>query len=116
VERLVLLLRDAGVDVEKPLLFFITLGEEARREGGALLSDLRKKGLSVMEDFSEGPLKKRMKRAHRLGARFVVILGEDELREGKATVRDMETSRQEALPWEVVGDWISLESGGTGRQ
>jgi histidyl-tRNA synthetase len=43
-----------------------------------------------------------MKRADRLGARFVIILGDDELESGVVTVKDMESAVQEKLSWDAV--------------
>ena len=53
-------------------------------------------------DYLGRSLKAQMKQANRLHARAVVIVGEDELRQGVATVRDMATSQQEAVPLERV--------------
>jgi histidyl-tRNA synthetase len=69
-----------------------------------LVKSLREKGLRVAEDFSTGPLKSRMKRADRLGARFVIILGDDELESGVVTVKDMESAAQEKVAWDAVGE------------
>ena len=53
-------------------------------------------GLRVLMDHEGRGLKSQMKRADKLGARFVAILGEDELAQGAWTVRDMKASTQEA--------------------
>ncbi|GMR04429.1 MAG: histidine--tRNA ligase [Thermodesulfobacteriota bacterium] len=109
VERLALVLKASGVERTTPLIVFIALGEEAGSRGVDVVRDLREKGLKLFEDFSTGTLKKRMKRADRLGARFVVMLGEDELKDKKVTVKDMSASRQETLSWDVVYDWIAAQ-------
>jgi len=107
VERLALVLKASGVKISTPLVVFMALGEEAGRRGVEIVRGLRTKGLRVTEDFSTGPLKKRMKRADRLGAGFVVILGEDEIRDNVVTVKDMSGARQERLSQEVLYDWIT---------
>jgi histidyl-tRNA synthetase len=101
VERVALLLKEKGFSL-KPLSVFIALGPEAEARGMALVKSLRDKGLRVIEDFSIGTLKSRMKRADRLGARFAIILGDDELESGVVTVKDMESAVQEKLPWDAV--------------
>ncbi|MFQ5353559.1 MAG: His/Gly/Thr/Pro-type tRNA ligase C-terminal domain-containing protein, partial [Thermodesulfobacteriota bacterium] len=63
---------------------------------------LREKGMKVIEDFSTAPLKKRMKKADKLGARFSVIIGEDELCKGVAAVKDMTTATQENVSLETL--------------
>jgi histidyl-tRNA synthetase len=58
---------------------------------------LRQAGVAVMMDHEGRGLKSQMKRADKLGARYVAILGEDELGKGSWTVRDMRGSAQEAV-------------------
>ncbi len=106
VERLALLLKENGAFRKKPLSVFIPLGEEAERKGIELLRSWRDKGLKVIEDFSEGSLKNRMKRADKAGARYVLILGTDELGHGEITIKDMATAGQERLKWEFAADRI----------
>jgi histidyl-tRNA synthetase len=53
-------------------------------------------------DYGCGSLKYRMKRAHRLGARYTLILGEDELTEGVVAIKDMATGEQEKLAPELI--------------
>lgn len=108
VERLALLLGE-DVAVKTPVNVFIALGDAPARKGIELISNLRDKGIIVIEEFSEGQLKNRMKRADRLGARHVVILGEDELKQGVVTVKDMATAAQEKVPFEMLSDKLSAK-------
>jgi histidyl-tRNA synthetase len=109
VERVALLLKDKGFSL-RPLAVFIALGPEAEAEGVPFVSSLREKGLRVIVDFSGGTLKSRMKRADRLGARFVIILGEDELKGGVVTVKDMESAAQEKLPFDGVAAYLGADA------
>ncbi|MFQ5465004.1 MAG: histidine--tRNA ligase [Thermodesulfobacteriota bacterium] len=97
VERLSLILSPERFKAP-PLVVFIAMGDEAASSGVEVIRRLRAGGLGVVEDFTPGGLKKRMKRADRTGARFTVILGSDELAEGAVTLKDMETSAQERVP------------------
>ncbi len=108
VERVALLLRELGFSL-RPLSVFIALGPEAEAEGASFVGSLREKGLRVIADFSDGPLKSRMKRADRLGARFVIILGEDELKGGVVTVKDMESAAQEKLSWDAAPAYLGAD-------
>lgn len=101
MERLALLL-DRGEAPKAPLTVFIALGDEAEKKGVELVSAWREAGIRVVEDFSGGALKTRMKRADRLGADYAVILGENELNDGVATVKDMKQARQETVAWDKV--------------
>jgi len=98
LERLVMLVKEAALLDPSPLVVFICLGEEARHPARELISNLRDKGMRVIEEFSDTTLKKRMKRADKLGARWTVIIGEDELADGVAAVKDMKKAVQEKVP------------------
>jgi histidyl-tRNA synthetase len=101
MERLALLL-DRQQAANAPLTVFIALGDEAEKKGVELVRAWREAGIRVVEDFSAGGLKSRMKRADRLGAGYAVILGENELNEGVATVKDMKAATQETVAWGAV--------------
>ncbi len=107
LERLVMLLKEADVLRPAPLVVFIPLGAEAEASAAALIPGLRDKGLKVIEDFSAATLKKRMKKADKLGASFTVILGEDEIREGVAAVKDMRSATQEKVPFDTLYERLS---------
>jgi histidyl-tRNA synthetase len=62
-----------------------------------LQRDLRRAGLRVLMEHEGRGLKSQMKRADKLGARLVALLGEDELAKGVWTVRDMAGSSQEQV-------------------
>ena len=88
-------------DLTPPLdLFFAALGEEARRFVLPLVHKLRQKGLAVDLDHEGRSLKAQLKQANRLRARFTLIIGENELKEKKALLRDMVRGSQEEIPLE----------------
>ncbi len=105
VERVALLLKE-GEQPARPTTVFIALGEEAEKKGIELLRGWREKGIKVVEEFSGGSLKSRMKRADRLGASYAVILGDDELRDGVVVLKDMKTAAQEKIGWDEVAGKI----------
>ncbi|MFQ5479975.1 MAG: histidine--tRNA ligase [Thermodesulfobacteriota bacterium] len=100
LERLVMLLKESGAAAPPLLVVFIPLGPEAEASAADLIAGLRAKGMKVIEDYSATTLKKRMKRADKLGASFTVIIGEDEIKEGAAAVKDMRTAAQEKVPFD----------------
>ena len=75
-----------------------------------LVRKLRAAGVRVILDHEGRGLKSQMKRADKLGTRFVVILGADELAEVQATVRDMKASTQEAMGLDRAADYLIKES------
>ncbi|HXI10959.1 MAG TPA: histidine--tRNA ligase [Thermodesulfobacteriota bacterium] len=105
VERVALLLKEGETET-RPMTVFIALGEEAEKKGIELLKGWREEGIRVVEEFSGGSLKSRMKRADRLGASYAVILGDDELKDGVVVLKDMKTAAQEKVPWDAVAGKI----------
>jgi len=99
VERLVLALPDAlALPEKRPDVFIAALGEPARESALTLLRDLRRAGVNAQVEYEGRSLKSQMKRADRLKAPLVFILGEDELARGEVSVRRMATSSQESVP------------------
>jgi histidyl-tRNA synthetase len=107
MERLILLL-DEQTDVETGpnRLFVACLGEEAQRRGFGLVQELRLRDLFVEMDYESRSLKAQMRRADKLSVTHVLILGEDELARGAATLRNMETSTQEEIPLEGISEQL----------
>lgn len=96
IERIASLMK--AVDPARPDVFFALLGTESRKELIPVVMDLRKKGLRVEMDYADTPLKKQMALSDRIGARFTLIVGENELKSGKAILRNMTTKEQEDPP------------------
>jgi len=91
IERLAMLIA-APPAVPRPVAL-VPIGEEAETFALRLVEDLRDTGLVVDLGYS-GNLARRMRRADRIGARAAVLLGEDELAKGVATVRDLDSGEQ----------------------
>ncbi|MHB1001673.1 MAG: histidine--tRNA ligase [Armatimonadota bacterium] len=101
IERQLAILEAQGVELPvhaDPDVFVVTLGDASREAGVKFLSDLRKAGVASGIDYSGKSMKAQMKAAGRENARFVVIIGEDELNQGVIKVRNMETKEESAVP------------------
>ncbi len=85
--------RAAGLDI-----FVATVGAPAEQEAFRLLDRLRTAGLRAVGETTDRGLRAQMKQADRLGVRFAVILGEQELSGRRAGVRDMRTGTQQDVP------------------
>ena len=95
MERVVTLLTDKQTPVpKKPDLFIAALGESADRASFKWVEALRKTGIWVELDYASKGLKSQMKKAGRLGAKKVLIVGDDELDSGRGILRDMFTKEQ----------------------
>jgi histidyl-tRNA synthetase len=78
-------------------VYVAVLGEAAQERGLQLADALRRVGISCELDHGNRSLKAQLKRADRLGARKVVILGDTELEAGEAVVRDLAESQQQTV-------------------
>lgn len=97
MERLLLALESQKIElpIEKGLdCFVVTLGEEAKTQGFKLVQAWRQAGLKVELDVLGRGLKGQLKAADRLQARYVVILGDDELDRGVVMLKTMATGEQ----------------------
>lgn len=102
MERLMLLLADTQPAPLPPSVFVAALGEAPRRAAWAVIEQLRAADWCVEWDYEDRSLKSQMKRADRLGAVHVVLLGSDELARAEVTVRNMSTKAQVAVPLATV--------------
>jgi histidyl-tRNA synthetase len=85
-----------GEECPSPLdLCIAPLGEPALRHAAVLAGGFRKAGLTV--ELAEGKLKRVMELANKLGARFTLIVGDNELASGRYTLKNMSTGEQEDL-------------------
>lgn len=109
LERLLLALESQNLLPEKNRsvdAYVVALGEAAQAEGFKLLNSLRQQGLSAAMDFAGRSMKAQMKQANKLGAKYSVILGEDEIAEGVVMLRSMEDSSQAKVPMAQVAEKI----------
>ncbi|HYS77266.1 MAG TPA: His/Gly/Thr/Pro-type tRNA ligase C-terminal domain-containing protein, partial [Candidatus Dormibacteraeota bacterium] len=103
-ERLVMSLPEsAAVPAAAPEVVVVTLGEEGVARALGVARSLRRAGRRVVFDPQPGKsLKAQMRRAGDRQARFVLILGESEVREGAVTIKDMSDGTQERVAAERV--------------
>jgi histidyl-tRNA synthetase len=77
-----------------PAAFVVAAGDDARRAALPLARDLRRAGIRCDLSFSDAGFGKQLKGADRRGARFAIVLGEDEMAKGTAAVKELATGRQ----------------------
>jgi histidyl-tRNA synthetase len=82
----------------KPDVFVAALGDNSRLIAFEWVCAFGNEGLRAELDFGGKSLKSQMKQANRLEARYVLIVGDDELKKGAAVLRDMETKDQVSVP------------------
>ena len=109
MERLISLLpRDKGL-VRYPDLFIATLGEDTKREAYRLANQLHLEGLRAEFDYEGKSLKSQMRRADKLKASYTLILGGDEMKRGKAVLRNMADKSQEDIPMDDLAGTLKTK-------
>jgi histidyl-tRNA synthetase len=105
MERLLIACDELGIELAGPKkvdVYIVTLGESARTWALKTLPRLRAKNLSATMDYMGRSMKAQMKDANRENARFAIIVGDNELREGRFTLRDMEASEEATLTLDEI--------------
>ena len=105
MERLLLTLEEESIDL--PLgddldLYITTIGENAKKAAFKYIFQLRNNGFRTEIDYLDRSVKSQMKAADRMNATYTIILGEDELNSGKATIKNMKTGEQQEVVLEKL--------------
>lgn len=94
IERLVMIMKSQGLDGGEavvPTVFVGSIGDVADNAAQKLVFELRTKGINAERDLLGRSVKAQMKYANKLGSKFSLILGEDEVNSNKADLKNMET-------------------------
>ena len=113
LERILLALELQGLfqaHDKKISAFVVVGGASAEEYAFKLLTDLRRKNISASMDFARKSMKAQMKAAAKSGARFALIVGEDEVSSSTVTLKNLETSAQEKLPVAEIFSLIESHS------
>lgn len=78
-------------DEEKPDLFIVAMGEKAVLKAVEIAKDMRDEGFSVLYDLNGRSLRAQMKYADKLGTKFNVVIGDNEVDNGTAKLKNMAT-------------------------
>lgn len=107
IERLLLTLEANGVVIPEPEgvdVFIAILGENGKKYGLSLLRELRRQGLRAEVDLLARNFKGQFKYSDRLNSRYTVMIGDNELEEGRLTIKDMSNSEQRTVDINVIMD------------
>ncbi len=77
--------------------FIVAVGKDAELAAFELLAKLRRKNICATMDFAKRSIKAQMKQAAKSGAKFALIIGDDEVKNSTVTVKNLETSEQETI-------------------
>ncbi|BDG46350.1 histidine--tRNA ligase [Parageobacillus sp. KH3-4] len=86
--------------------YVVAVGEKAKEESVRLVHKLRKAGIVADKDYQDRKVKTQLKAADRLHAKFVAILGDDELAKEVINMKEMSTGEQTEVPLHSVVDYL----------
>lgn len=101
MERLMLLMEAQNVEFPKaiaPDLFVVALGEKATRKAIDIVKDMRADGFTALYDLNQRSLRAQLKYADKLNAKYSVIIGDKEVEESAAKLKNMETGEENEIP------------------
>ncbi|MBI3000955.1 MAG: histidine--tRNA ligase [Deltaproteobacteria bacterium] len=114
MERLALLLEMKETrEALRPELYLVWVGTPARQWAFPVVHRLRRSGVRAEMGGEEKSLKSQMRRADKLRASFVLIVGDDELKSGKGVLRNMDTKEQSEVSLDRVEvEMLARKAGG----
>ncbi len=105
IERLLLTLESEGIEIPKPAvtdIFVCSMGEAARLKAAEIVKKLREAGKKADMDHAARSIKAQFKFAGKLAVATVITIGENELAEGTAVVKNMETGEEKSVKLEEL--------------
>jgi histidyl-tRNA synthetase len=96
------------IDAPKPeaaTVAVVPLGDKAEAAAQGIVAGLRREGIAADMAY-RGNMKKRLSRANASGAKYALILGDNELESGEAQLKDLTTGEQRAVSLDLIGDAI----------
>ncbi len=104
LERLMLLMEAQNCpfpDAAAPDLFIVAMGEKATLKAVEICKDMRAEGFSALMDLNQRSVRAQMKYADKLGAKFNIVLGDNEISEGIAKLKNMTTGEETEIALET---------------
>lgn len=101
MERLLALMEEQGIEIPLPPscdIYIAVLGEEAQKKAFTLVKEVRETSLIAECDIVGRSLRAQMKYADKIGAKFSMVIGENEINENKAILKNMETGEKTEVP------------------
>ena len=107
LERLLMIMEEEGCDFPPENtcdVYLVSIGERAAAEAFRLAGELRAEGFFAQSDLMGRSVKAQMKYAGKIGAKYTLVLGDDELEKGEANLKAMHSGKTMAVP---LGDGFS---------
>lgn len=109
IERLLMVMEQSGVKIPepmKPTVYLAGMDKDCRKKAFELASLLREHGVIAEIDLMERSLKAQFKYADKLGAKYVAVIGGNELAEGRANVKFMETGESVSVSFDDIVEYF----------
>lgn len=100
IERLLLTLENNNIEIENPKstdIYIATIGEAAKTKSVKIVKDLRANHISSDNDHLDKSIKAQFKYSDKINAKYTVVIGDDELANDTATLKNMQTSEQTTI-------------------
>jgi len=113
LDRVHLLLKEMNAQLPPQTadIFVAQLGEQGRKRALAIFEEFRKAGIPCGEAFSKDSIKAQMELANKQAVKFVIIIGQKEVLDGTAVIRDMDSGTQEIVDARKVVQEIKKKLG-----
>ena len=111
LERLLMTLEKENVEIPEPIfndLYLVSMGEEAGLYSFKMVNELRKLGVKCDSDHMTKSVKAQMKFANKIGARFTIVLGDNELETKKASLKRMSDGERFDIDLENISEITNL--------
>ncbi|TWT09047.1 histidine--tRNA ligase [Planomicrobium sp. CPCC 101079] len=109
IERLLLALEMEKVEIGQSQnleAYVVAMDESTKKKAFSIVKELRENGISADMDFGGRKLKAQMKSADRKKAAYVIVIGENEIANGKAAVKEMASGEQQNVAFEQLAETI----------
>jgi histidyl-tRNA synthetase len=113
LDRIASRLKEQKVTLPEPTVdvYLVQLGELGRKKSLSLFEEFRKAGLRVGESICKSSMKSQMEQANRHGAKWAIVMGQKEVLDGTAIIRDMDAGTQETVDVKKVVHEIKKKLG-----
>ncbi len=104
IERLMLLMETQGCpfpEANAPDLFIAAIGDKATLKAVEICKDMRAEGFTALMDLNQRSVRAQMKYADKLGAKFNMVIGDNEIDSGTAKLKNMETGEETEMALET---------------
>jgi histidyl-tRNA synthetase len=102
-DRLAEILANNNIDYTKtPVVYVAAIGEKAREEAFVWVATLCASGIAAEMEFADKSLKAQMKKADKVNADYVIIVGDEELEKKSVILKNMKTKEQDAISVDAI--------------